>query len=242
MQAFYSPADRCTVPAVKRQRPTRTALATTEPAKDPRQAVRERIIEATFMVLMDKGYAGASTLQIARRARVSKRELYALFGDKRGILATMIANRAERMVKPLELPEVADKKAFVETLLRFGATLLKEVTDPSVIAMHRLAIAEADRSPELARMLDERGRSTNRAALLAFLARAKAAGLLGNADPEELCGRFLGTLFSDLMLRIIMGVAPPPSARACAERAEAATAAMLGRDPIVEMKAATSSA
>lgn len=242
MQAFYPAGRRCTVPDVKRQRGTRAARLTAEAAKDPRQAVRERIIEATFMVLMEKGYAGASTLEIARRARVSKRELYALFGDKRGILATMIAERAKRMVKPLDLPEVADKKALLETLAKFGTTLLKEVTDPSVIAMHRLAIAEADRSPELAQMLDERGRSTNRAALLAFLARARDAGLIGNDDPEDMCSRFLSTLFSDLMLRIIMGVAPPPSARACAERARAAIAAMFGRDPSVSERIATSSA
>lgn len=241
MQAFYSLGRRCTVPGVKRQRRTKAARPAGEAAKDPREAVRQRIIEATFTVLMDKGYAGASTLEIARRARVSKRELYALFGDKQGILATMIAQRAERMVKPLELPTAVDKKAFTETLLKFGSTLLREVTDPSVIAMHRLAIAEADRSPELARLLDERGRTINRAALLSFLTRAKAAGLLGGADPEDLCSRFFSALISDLMLRIIMGVAQPPTARACAERAEAAVAAMLGRDPGQVAKVATSS-
>jgi AcrR family transcriptional regulator len=209
-------------------------------AGDARQALRDRIIEATFMVLMDKGYAGASTLEIARRAKVSKRELYALFGDKQGILATMIAKRTERMVKPLELPEVLDHGTFVETLVKFGTTLLKEVTDPSVIAMHRLAIAEADRSPELARVLDERGRGVNRAALLGFLTRAKAAGLL-SGEPEELCGQFLSVLFSDLMLRIVLGVAQPPSPRVCAERAQNATAALLERSRQVA-RIATSSA
>ncbi len=228
MQAFYSPVAGCTVPGVKTQQRTRAHRPAAQSAKDPRATVRERIIEATFMVLMEKGYAGASTLEIARRAKVSKRELYALFGDKQGILATMIAQRSQRMVRPLELPEVADKKTFGETLVKFGTTLLREVTDPAVVAMHRLAIAEADRSPELARLLDERGRGANRAALVAFLARAKDAGLLGG-DPEKLCGLFLTTLFSDLMLRLVMGVAPPPSARVCAERAANAAAVLLGR-------------
>jgi AcrR family transcriptional regulator len=228
MQAFYSPSLACRLDAVKKK--TRKA----EPSAangDAREALRERIIEATFMVLMDKGYAGASTLEIARRAKVSKRELYALFGDKQGILSTMIARRAERMVKPLDLPDVANKRALLETLVRFGALLLKEVTDPTVIAMHRLAIAEADRSPELARLLDERGRGANRAALLAFLTRAKASGLLDSAEPEEMCGLFLSALFSDLMLRLAMGVIAPPSARACAERATNAAAALVNRYP-----------
>src|SRR5215469_8391229 len=40
-------------------------------------AVRERILEAAFAAFMKSGYAAASTLEIATRARVSKRELYA---------------------------------------------------------------------------------------------------------------------------------------------------------------------
>jgi len=44
--------------------------------------LRGRIIEAAFAVLMERGYAGASTIEIATRAKVSKRDLYALFGSK----------------------------------------------------------------------------------------------------------------------------------------------------------------
>jgi hypothetical protein len=43
-------------------------------------AVRERILEAAFAAFMKSGYATTSTLEIATRARVSKRELYALVG------------------------------------------------------------------------------------------------------------------------------------------------------------------
>ena len=38
-----------------------------------------------------RGYAGTSTLAIATRARVSKRDIYAVFADKRAILAVGIA-------------------------------------------------------------------------------------------------------------------------------------------------------
>ncbi|MBV8653445.1 MAG: helix-turn-helix transcriptional regulator, partial [Alphaproteobacteria bacterium] len=52
---------------------------------------------------MERGYAGASTLEIATRAKVSKRELYALFGNKQGILTALISSRATRMRQPLAL-------------------------------------------------------------------------------------------------------------------------------------------
>jgi len=41
-------------------------------------AVRERILKAAFAAFKKNGYATTSTLEIATRARVSKRELYAL--------------------------------------------------------------------------------------------------------------------------------------------------------------------
>ena len=75
---------------------------TTAPAPDPSPLAdleprRRGILEAAYDVLMERGYAGASTLEIATRARVSKRELYAEFGNKSGILQALIAATAARM-------------------------------------------------------------------------------------------------------------------------------------------------
>ena len=48
--------------------------------------VRERILDAAFTAFMKSGYAAASMLEIATRASVSKRELYALVGNKQEML------------------------------------------------------------------------------------------------------------------------------------------------------------
>ena len=47
---------------------------------------RQRILGAALSAFMEGGYAQTSTLEIATRARVSKRELYALFGNKEAML------------------------------------------------------------------------------------------------------------------------------------------------------------
>ena len=49
-------------------------------------AVRERILTAAFEAFRERGYAATSTLEIATRAHVSKRDLYALVGDKHKML------------------------------------------------------------------------------------------------------------------------------------------------------------
>src|ERR1044072_4085430 len=66
---------------------------------------RERILDAAFTALMKGGYATTSTLEIAPRARVSKRELYAVVGNKQEILIACIGERATRLKVPADLPD-----------------------------------------------------------------------------------------------------------------------------------------
>lgn len=193
--------------------------------------LRSRIINATFSVLMEHGYAGATTREIAKRAKVSKRELYAQFGSKQGILVAMIAGRAARMRRPLALPEVEDREALIDTLTRFGTALIKEVCHPAVMALFRLAITEAERSPEVARALDERGRQTNRAALCDFLALAQSRGLIGGVKPEDMAAQFVALLWTDLQLRLLMRLAEAPALEEIEHRAQAASRALLALYP-----------
>ena len=73
-------------------------------------AVRKRILEVAFAAFMKRGYAAASTLEIATRARVSKRELYALVGNKQKMLITCIRERAKRLEVPAHLPVAHDRE------------------------------------------------------------------------------------------------------------------------------------
>src|SRR5258708_29762872 len=99
---------------------------------------RVRILDAAFSAFMESGFAATSTLEIATRARVSKRELYALVGSKHEMLAACIAERAKRLQMPAELPEPHDREAFLRTLVTFGTQLLREASDPTLIAVFRL--------------------------------------------------------------------------------------------------------
>lgn len=188
---------------------------------------RSCILEAAYDTLSERGYGGASTLEIATRAKVSKRELYAEFGNKQGIIAALVNTRAARMRAPLQLPAVRDRGTLEAVLRRFGATMVGEVTQPPVIAMFRLAAAEAENSPEVARTLDSAGREASRAALSKFLAEAQSAGLLEPGDPLAFAGQFLSLLLGDLPMRLLLGVAKPPSAAEIERRAHGATEALL---------------
>jgi len=194
-------------------------------------AVRERILEAAFAAFMKSGYATASMLEIATRARVSKRELYALIGNKQEMLAACISERAKRLQVPANLPEPGDRETLAQVLASFGAKLVCEISDPAVIAVFRLAIAEAIQSPEVARALNSIGRDASRAAMRKIMARAEAAGLIAGR-PAELAEQFGGLLWRDLLVSLLLGVAERPTTRESAGRARDATAAFLQLHPL----------
>jgi AcrR family transcriptional regulator len=194
-------------------------------------AVRERILEAAFAAFIKSGYATASTLEIATRACVSKRELYALVGNKQEMLIACISERAKRFDVPAELPVLRDRETLEQVLASFGAKLVREISDPTVIAVFRLAIAEAVQAPEVARAIDSRGREASRAALRKIMAGAQASGLLAGL-PAELAEQFSGLLWGHLMVSLLLGVAERPTPREIARRARDAAAAFLQLHPL----------
>jgi len=192
--------------ATATERGDKSGVAETGVADDRRR----RIQEAAFQVVKERGYAQATTLEIATRAKVSKRELYSLFDDKQTIIASCIAARVRQMQGPLELPAVRDRDSLAQLLIGFGATVLRVVSDPAVTTLFRVAIGEAERAPDIAEALDLMGRAGNRAVLGKALKDAQTAGLLRDASPERMAEHFFGLLWGDLRLGLLLGVALVP--------------------------------
>ncbi|HMF98206.1 MAG TPA: TetR/AcrR family transcriptional regulator [Vicinamibacterales bacterium] len=193
--------------------------------------MRERILTAAFEAFHERGYAATSTLEIATRARVSKRELYGLVGNKQKMLVAAIGERAKRFQAPANMPVLRDRATLAQVLTAFGTRFVREVSDPEVVGVFRLAIAEAVQAPEVARTLDSLGRETGRAALRHIMAAAHEAGLI-DGSPADLAEQFAGLLWRDLLVSLLLGVAPRPNARAIEARARDAADAFLRLHPI----------
>jgi AcrR family transcriptional regulator len=191
---------------------------------------RQRILAAAFAAFMEHGFAATSTLEIATRAKVSKRALYEEVGNKDEMLLACIAERASRMQIPADLPELRDRATLKRTLSAFGARLLRETTDPTVVAVFRLAIAEAVTAPAVARALETAAVGPTRAALRDLMAQARAARLV-DAEASELAECFAGLLWGSLMVNLLLRVTVTPSARHIARRAEQAADALLSLYP-----------
>jgi AcrR family transcriptional regulator len=215
------------------KKPTSPIAAIAAATEDP---IHERILSAAFKAFTEEGYAATSTLDIATGARVSKRDLYANFGSKHAVLVACIKSRVDRMRLAPDLPTPRSREMLGAVLTAFAANLVHETSHPSVIAMFRLAIAEATRSPELAQTLDTAGRDATRAALAGLLASAQSAGLIGRGEPAEMAMQYFGLLWDGLMVGLLLGVAVTPSPAEAEGRANRATAAFmkLYPDPLTE--------
>jgi AefR-like transcriptional repressor, C-terminal domain len=108
---------------------------------------------------------------------------------------------------------------------------LAHVSDPKVITVFRLAIAEATHAPEVAQTLDAIGRETTRAALRQIMTQAQASGLL-DGRPAEFAEQFSGLLWGNLMISLLLGVAERPNSREAATRSRSAVTAFLHLHPV----------
>jgi len=188
--------------------------------------LRDRIIGAAFTAFMENGYGKTTMLEVATRAKVSKRDLYANFTNKQAVLLACIANRATRMRLPPDLPAAHNQEMLAATLTALGQSVLREVCDPAVTAIYRLAVAEAEHSPEAAETLNA-SRFTNRGAVADLLAKAQAKGILCHGDPKQMMEQFFALLWGDLLLSRLLATVGAPKPAEIGRRARGATEALI---------------
>jgi AcrR family transcriptional regulator len=192
-------------------------------------SIRERVLEAAFTLFREHGFSSTSMLDIVTRARVSKRDLYALFTNKHAVLAACISERAQRMRRPLDptTPVPQTRDALAALLVELGVSILKTVCHPEVLTVFRLAIAESDRAPEIARTLDSSGREANQKVLTELVRNAQTRGWVPGGDPAVLADRYRALLWGDLLIRLLMRVREAPTEREIEARARAATETLM---------------
>ena len=100
------------------------------------------------------------------------------------------------------MPQTPD--ALATLVVEFGVSILKTVCHPEVLTVFRLAIAESDRAPEIARTLNSHGREANQKALTGLVRKAQARGLVRAGAPRALAARYLAVLCGDLMIQLLM--------------------------------------
>jgi hypothetical protein len=82
---------------------------------------------------------------------------------------------------------------------------------PALIGVYRIAVAEANRFPDLVRAFYERGPGRATARLAEILEEAGKRGEIRAGDYSRMADHFVGMIRDNLHLQILLGLRPPPS-------------------------------
>jgi len=185
-------------------------------AKDAR---RREILDIAFQEFSEKGYAGASMLAIARRARASKETLYAWFENKETLLNTLFESRLERMASragaaALEDPSPANVLPIVaEDVIRFMLAT----------APLSQAIGAGEAGDKVLRRLGQTI-AEERARFVDYLLRCRDQGHIAfDDDPFELASLFVAMAEGEWSLRLGTGMLSEVTDRMIAEHARRVT-------------------
>jgi TetR/AcrR family transcriptional repressor of mexJK operon len=195
------------------------------PDSVPLVAAKPRaILDAAAALFMRQGFAGTSMDAVAREANVSKATLYAHFAGKDALFAAVVARRCEAMAK--EAATRGDhERPPEETLPAVARAILEFFLSPETLALFRVVVAEATRSPGLAAAFFAAGPLAGRQRLADWIAEERRRGRLReHGTPEEAADRLLAMLSGEMWKRALLALPPAPEegeiAREAARAAE----------------------
>lgn len=142
---------------------------------------RRRIVEAASEIFLEHGFEQTSTAEIAKRARVSKRELYAHFTDKGSLLAAVIVQLQEDVHLQMNVGWSSSEDVR-EVLTQAGIAILEFVRSKKFVRLFRIVAAQSFRDPVSAERFYVLGPRIGRQNTAAFLERAMGTGRLREAD------------------------------------------------------------
>lgn len=165
------------------------------------QEHREALLDAATELFMEKGFAKASTDEIARRANASKGTLYALYPSKAELYGAILQRRVAKAIDPLGAQPIPEAAPAEDTLRAFGQGVLRHVNGDEAQTLYRLIVSETGADPSLGVALWENGPGRGRAVLKQFLDSQVERRVLQIEDTDQAALQFLGMTFGMILLR-----------------------------------------
>lgn len=197
-------------------------MAQAEKSKRPAQdARRAAILDAAAEVFFEQGYAAASIDAVIERIGGSKRNIYAMFGNKEGLFIALVRENAEQLFDPLAIGGPAHKD-LRETLTEFAIRLLNIFMSRRMAGVYRVVVSEAARLPDLAASFYRNGPDRGADWVADILRDASLRGEIHVEDPKLAAQRFLGILRGNLYMEVVLDLRKPLEADEIASTAVSA--------------------
>lgn len=177
------------------------------------RSAREALILSTALpVFLHSGFGEATINELAAAAKVTKRTLYAYFGDKAGLFAAMVRDLAPTV----SLDPATDRG----TLQALAARITFRLHSDELVGLHRLVIAESSRFPELAETLHTQGDARHIARLAEHIKAEHDVARAHLAEP------LFSLLLGERHRLRLLGLAPAPTGGQAAGHARTSLACL----------------
>ena len=197
------------VGARQKQRHKRDAVRAGRPPRELAGAVDERILDAARRVFLDQGLGGASIDEIARLGHAGKPTIYARFPTKEALFNAVAMRNATNVRAGFE-SYAPTGTTIEERLVSIATEVLKRLLGSDAIEFMRLAIAEARRFPELAKIGGAMRQRGAQAVLQVLTETAQRESLFSSPafSPERLektTQFFIDLVIEPILIRALFG-------------------------------------
>ena len=187
------------------------------PGRPTREQARQRqaqLLEIALDSFLEHGFETATMEGIATAAGMSKRTVYAYYGDKEALFRAAVARAIERYTVPrAALDALIEDGAedagddLERTLRAVGRLRVANISDPVSTKLQRVLTAQAHRFPDLFEAAFAKGVGPTTAFLSDLFARAEARGELTVREPERAATAFLSLVVGGAARIIVAGSA-----------------------------------
>ncbi|GAA2465672.1 hypothetical protein GCM10009857_34440 [Agromyces soli] len=179
------------------------------PTESERAQRRDDILDAAVRLFVASGFAQVSLDDLAAEARVTKRTIYAYFGDRTEIFLAAVARLRERALR---------RPTTEQGLAALAADIVAVLHSDEAVGLHRLMITESGAFPDLAAGFYRDGPDSYIGELRD---RLRSGGL-----PEELAEPLFALLLGEPHRQRLLALRPAPDREAAAAHAQRALAAL----------------
>jgi AcrR family transcriptional regulator len=160
------------------------------PSAEHAGEVDRRILDAATTLFLRAGFDATSCDQVVAMAGAGKATLYARYANKDALFSAVVHRALDRAAPPA--PDLPNAMPVRERLHKVGLHLLEQALREESVALLRVCLTTAQRLPELSRMVDQSGRDSGVASIVAALA--------GPAQDQAAAATAIAQRFIDLVI------------------------------------------
>jgi AcrR family transcriptional regulator len=165
---------------------------------------RAVLIDAAEAVFMERGYHIATMDDVAQKAGMSKKTVYQVFSGKAVLFEALLIDRLEPLTMAPEDDGLAAEDSLVDLLVWLGEFVLSD----RQMALMRLMVAEAPKSPEIAEALTRMQIGRGRGRLERWLEARCKRGEIHVDNPQEIASLLFGMVLGDTIFSRLLNMEP----------------------------------